>query len=150
MLKSTPIENKCLAEKALQELYLFSFNCNQELNGHFTTFFTLSLTSEDVMLEFQEQQLQKMSPMIVLNTVANVALRIEDQSKITGLYKCILTRRFMTQQFNDKDVKYFGSSDLPENLQVKEYNKSYAVYLYGLLQAKKIKQPMLNQVMFTL
>lgn len=149
-MKSTTIENKITAEKALQEMYLFSFNSNQELNGHFSTFFSLSLTSEDVMLEFQGQQLQKMSPMIILNAVSNIALKVEDQSKISGLYKCILTRRFMTQQFNDKDVKYFGTSDLPENLTIKDFNRTASVYLYGLLQAKKIRQPMLNQVMFVI
>jgi hypothetical protein len=60
-----------------------------------------------------------------------------------------MKRKFQMQKFNDEDVKFYGSSSLPEGFKLKTFHNTQSVYLFALLQNAKIKQPMLNQVLFT-
>ncbi|CAL6046810.1 Conserved_hypothetical protein [Hexamita inflata] len=148
--KGIKIEHKAIVELAIQKLYLFTFNTESSTNTIITTYFNFSLTSDDTAIDLQGVTIQKMNPLIILNTVLTIGRQIKDQDKIMSLYRTIMKRKFQQQKFNDENNKFFGSSSLPEGFRIKDFCQSQVVYLYALAQQVKIKQPMLNQVLFAM
>lgn len=99
---------------------------------------------------FGEKQLTKMNPLLIVNTVLNIINQLDDEkfAQVSSLLKTVLKRKFQLQKFNDENNKFLSSCSYPDGLKIKDFRQTQVVYLYSLLAALKIKQPMLNQVLF--
>ena len=149
-MKSLKIETKTVVEICLQKLFLFTIENNCESAGLIATYFNFSLSSDDNTIAFDERQLTKMNPLLIVNTVLNIISQLDDEkfSQVSSLLKTILKRKFQLQKFNDENNKFLSSCSYPEGLKIKNFSQTQVVYLYSLLATFRIKQPMLKQVLF--
>ena len=77
-------------------MFLFTIQNNCEAAGLISTYFNFSLSSDDNTLTFDEKQLTKMNPLLIVNTVLNIINQLDGDklAQVSSLLKTVLKRKF--------------------------------------------------------